>query len=177
MLYMDLQGPFTASTAGYVYTLAVVDNHSHVGWKEYLKKKSDAPDLIMALITRLETQTRKKVKITRTNGGGEFVNDKLKEWYSEKGIVHQYTNAHTPEQNGVAEHFNQTTNEHAVCMLHNTGLYKSFWPEAHEYSSYIHDRSPTLVLGPITPHKVFTGCKPDLSTLCVFGSQCHVHIP
>ena len=115
--------------AGYVYTHAVVDDHSCVGWKEYLKKKSDAPDLIMALITRLETQTRKKVKITRTNGGGEFVNDKLKEWYSEKGIVHQYTNAHTPEQNGVAEHFNRTTNEHAVCMLHDAGLSKSFWPD------------------------------------------------
>ena len=65
--------------AGYVYTHAVVDDHSCVGWKEYLKKKSDVPDLIMVLITCLETQTGKKVKIACTYGGGKLVNDKLKE--------------------------------------------------------------------------------------------------
>jgi hypothetical protein len=62
-LHMDLQGPFTRSIAGYTYTLAVVDDNTQMGWKEYLKNKSDAADEIKALIICLETQTERRVKI------------------------------------------------------------------------------------------------------------------
>ncbi|KIM82400.1 hypothetical protein PILCRDRAFT_785016 [Piloderma croceum F 1598] len=36
-LHMDLQGPFTASIHDYRFTLTVVDDHSRIGWKRYLK--------------------------------------------------------------------------------------------------------------------------------------------
>ncbi|KAF9231148.1 hypothetical protein BU15DRAFT_34741, partial [Melanogaster broomeanus] len=45
-IHMDLQGPFPSSILGFTYTLAVVDNYSCKGWKEYMKHKDEAPALI-----------------------------------------------------------------------------------------------------------------------------------
>ena len=77
---MDLQGPFDHSILSHSYILAVVDDHSRKGFKKYLKK-SDAPRKIKDLITRLETQTSLKVKFIQCDGGGEFINNDLKEWF------------------------------------------------------------------------------------------------
>ena len=54
---------------------------------------------------------------------------------------------------------------------------KRFWPEAHEYANYVHNHSPTKALTHSTPNETFYGQKPSVSTLCIFGSHCHVHVP
>ena len=60
---MDLQGPFETSIQGFRYALAVIDDHSRMGWKRYLKLKSESAEEIKSLITELETSTERKVKI------------------------------------------------------------------------------------------------------------------
>ena len=77
---MDLQGPFDTSTQGFRYTLAVIDDHSQKGWKEFLKHKSEAPQLIEALIEQLETYTGSHVKIIWSDHGGEFINRQLQSY-------------------------------------------------------------------------------------------------
>jgi hypothetical protein len=62
-------------------------------------------------------------------------------------------------------------------MLQEAGMSKGFWPEAHQYSNHVRNRSPTSALTRTTPYKVFYKKKPDISTLRVFGSRCHVRIP
>ena len=54
---MDLQGPFNTSIKGYRYVLAVVDDHSQLGWKKFLKLKSNTSGEIKALITELKNYT------------------------------------------------------------------------------------------------------------------------
>ena len=44
-----------------------------------------------------------KIKVIRVDGGGEFVNEKLKSYATNKGIDLKITIPYTPEQNGVAE--------------------------------------------------------------------------
>jgi hypothetical protein len=61
-IHMDLQGPFNTSLKGYRYVLAVIDNHSQLGWKKFLKLKSDASGEIQALITELENYTEQKLR-------------------------------------------------------------------------------------------------------------------
>jgi transposase InsO family protein len=103
---MDLQGPFDTSIKGYRYVLAVVDDHSHLGWKKFLKLKSDASGEIQALITELENYTERKVKIIQINGGGEFADDELRDWFKSKGIRLEILAPDTQQQNGIAERFN-----------------------------------------------------------------------
>ena len=62
-------------------------------------------------------------------------------------------------------------------MLKEAGMSNGFWPEAHEYASYVRNRSPTRVLNKLTPYEAFYGKKPDVSALWIFGSKCHVRIP
>ena len=70
----------------------------------------------------------------------------------------------------MAERYNRTTHEHAVAMLKDMGISDGFWPEAHEYSNYVRNRTPTVALKHTTPYEVFHGKKPDVATLRIFGS-------
>jgi len=62
-------------------------------------------------------------------------------------------------------------------MLKEAGMTNAFWPEAHLYSNHARNRSPTKALTRTTPYEVFHKKKPNLSTLRIFGSRCHVRIP
>jgi transposase InsO family protein len=97
--------------------MVVVDDYSQKGWKEFLHKKSEAAQKLQDLITRLETQTEHTVKYIHSDRGGEFIGKELEKYFRKKGITHELTAPHTPQQNGVAEHFNQTMHEHALAML------------------------------------------------------------
>jgi len=139
--------------------------------------KSEATEEIKALITKLETYTGRKVKIVRIDGGGEFLDSELRDWFKSKGITLEISAPDTQQQNGVAERFNQTTHERGLSMIQEAGMSKGFWPEAHQYSNHVCNRSPTSALTQTTPYEVFYDKKPDVSTLRVFGSRCHVRIP
>lgn len=62
-------------------------------------------------------------------------------------------------------------------MLHNQNLYYSFWAEASNTVLYIQNRCPHSILENTTPEEVFTGVKPDLSHLRIFGCPVYIHIP
>jgi hypothetical protein len=162
---------------GHRYTLGIVDCHSRHGWKSHLRTKDEASDEIQTFIICIETQTGLKVKWIRCDGGGEFINKKLRAFCRKRGIVIETTPPYTPQQNGVAECFNRTTHEHALAMLQEAGLPKAFWPQAHDYANHVRNLSPTHVLDKVTPSEVFWDQKPDVSTLRVFGSKCHVRVP
>ena len=62
-------------------------------------------------------------------------------------------------------------------MLSGTGLGQEFWAEAVETACYLVNISPSSMLEDKTPHEVWTGNKPSLSHLRVFGCDAYVHVP
>ena len=72
---------------------------------------------------------------------------------------------------------NITLMEKERSMLSGTGLGQEFWAEAVETACYLVNRSPSSVLEDKTPHELWTGKKPSLSHLRVFGCDAYVHIP
>ena len=72
---------------------------------------------------------------------------------------------------------NRTLMEKARSMLSGTGLGQEFWAEAVETACYLVNRSPSSALEDKTPHEVWTGKKPSLSHLRVFGCDAYVHVP
>jgi len=62
-------------------------------------------------------------------------------------------------------------------MLNDSKLSKSFWAEALSTATYLRNRSPTRAVQRMTPYEVWTGCKPNVSKLRVFGCDAYVHIP
>jgi hypothetical protein len=83
-----------------------------------MKHKSETPDCFKAFAERMYTDTRKRPRIFRSDGGGEFKSNSFVNWLSSQGILHQTSAAHTPQQNGVAERDNRTTVEAVRTALH-----------------------------------------------------------
>ena len=50
------------------------------------------------------------------------------------------------------------------------------WAEACNTVVYVQNRCPHRVLGMSTPEEAFTGKKPDISHLNIFGSSIYVHV-
>ena len=62
-------------------------------------------------------------------------------------------------------------------MLSGAKLGQEFWAEAVETSFYLVNRSPSSALEDKTPQEVWTGKKPSISHLSVFGCDAYVHVP
>nr|GEZ28627.1 hypothetical protein [Tanacetum cinerariifolium] len=86
--------------------------------------------ILKDFIALIENQLNKKVKAIRCDNETEFQNAKLIALCGEKGIKRDYSNARTPQQNGVAERKNITLIEAARSMLADSKLPTMFWTEA-----------------------------------------------
>ena len=113
----------------------------------------------------------------RTNNGGGFCSKEFEEFYKKCGIARQKTTPYTPQQNGIVERMNKTLMEREKSMLSGAGLGQEFWAEVVETTCYLTNRSPSSALEDKTPQEVWTGKKPSISHLRVFGCDAYVHVP
>jgi hypothetical protein len=134
--------------------------------------------VVRSTISLLENQCGQKLRAVRTDRGGEYLGRELQGWFASKGVQHQLTTPYTPEQNGVAERLNRTLVERVRAMLQGAGLMnrKDLWAEAVVTANYLRNRSLTSK-ETLTPWERFTGKRPDVSGLRVFGARAFVHIP
>nr|GFB83789.1 putative ribonuclease H-like domain-containing protein [Tanacetum cinerariifolium] len=72
--------------------------------------------------------------------GGEFRNKEMNNFCSQKGIKREFSNAKTPQRNGVAERRNRTLIETAKTMLADAKLPVTFWAEAVNTACYVQNR-------------------------------------
>lgn len=178
IIHADICGPMeVTSIGGCRYFLIFVDDHTRMTFVYFLKAKNQALNCFKDFKALVENQQIKKIKILRTDNGLEFCNAMFDSYLADAGIVHQKTNTYTPEQNAVSERMNRTLVERARCMLFDAGLDKRFWAEAVNTAVYLRNRSPASGLQNTTPSELWTGRKPDLSHIRIFGSQVMVHIP
>ncbi|GKD73798.1 putative ribonuclease H-like domain-containing protein, partial [Tanacetum coccineum] len=131
ILHMDLFGPtFVKSIMGKMYCLVVTDDYSRFSWVFFLAKKDETCGILKDFITGIENQLDHKVKIIRCDNGTEFKNYDMNQFCGMKGIKREFSNARTPQQNGVAERKNRTLIEAARTMLADSLLPITFWAEA-----------------------------------------------
>lgn len=178
LVHSDLCGPMEVdSLAGSRYFFTLIDDCTHKVFVYCLKRKDEVFDAFVNFKNLVENQSNKKIKILRTDNGGEYCNRVLKNFLQGAGIQHQLTVPHTPQQNGVAERMNRTIVEKARCMLIDANMDKRFWAEAVSTAVYIINRSPTKCLTNKTPEEAWSKAKPNLNNLRVFGCKAMVHIP
>jgi hypothetical protein len=63
------------------------------------------------------------------------------------------------------------------CMLCGARLGQELWEEVVGTTCYLVNRSPSSSLDENNPHEVWTGKKPSLTHLRVFGCDANVHVP
>nr|GEX79078.1 putative ribonuclease H-like domain-containing protein [Tanacetum cinerariifolium] len=100
-LHMDLFGPTSVSSISHKwYCLVVTDDFSRFTWTFFLKTKDETGGIIRKFITKIENLKDLKVKIIRCDNGREFRNKEMNDFYSQKGIKREFSNARTPQQSG-----------------------------------------------------------------------------
>ena len=152
-------------SGNFVYYVSVIDDFSRNKWIYFLRKKFEVFDRFKEFKTLVENQTEKKIKVLRTNNGGEFCKKEFEEFYKKCGIAQQKNTLYTPQKNGVKKRMNRTLMEKARSMLSGTRLGQEFCAKAVETAWYLVNRSPSLALEDKTLHEVWTGKKPSLSHL------------
>ncbi|GJT88989.1 putative ribonuclease H-like domain-containing protein [Tanacetum coccineum] len=140
-LHMDLFGPTSVRSINHAsYCLVITDDCTRFSWVFFLASKDETSGILQTFIRQIENQLSHRVKIIRSDNGTEFKNRDMLEFCGNKGIKQEYSNARTPQQNGVAERMNRTLIEAARTMLADSLLPTTFWAEAVSTACYIFNR-------------------------------------
>jgi hypothetical protein len=97
LIHSDLMGPFLHPSINKVrFVLIFVDDFSRFTWIYFLRKKSEVFQHLKDFKALVETQFRNKIKVLRTDNGGEYVNHEIHNICHEVGIQLQHTVPYTP---------------------------------------------------------------------------------
>ena len=165
------------SLGGAEYFLTLLDDKTHYTWVYPLKTKDQVFDRFKEWQAEVENLTDRRVKILRTDNGGEYTSKMFQAHLKACGIRHELTIPKTPEQNGAAERLNRTLVETTRAMLLDAKLPQCFWAEAISTATYLRNRSPTSAVDGMTPHQAWYGRKPGVEHLRVFGGAAYTHVP
>lgn len=173
-----LCGPIEPATSGgNKYFFLLVDDFSRVMWVYMLKSKNEALGVFKKFRAQVEDGDKKKIKVFRTDRGGEFISNDFKTFCEDVGIERHFTTPYTPQQNGVVERRNRTVVEMARSYLKEMNLPMELWGEAVRHSVSVLNRLPTRALSDQTPYEAWTGLKPNIGHIRVFGCLTHMKIP
>ena len=131
-----------------------------------LRSKDETENTFFVYKEEVENQLDKKIKRLRSDRGGEYVTNSLKEYCEENGIIHEFTAPYCPQSNGIAERKNRTLKEMMNALLGSSGLPDNMWGEAVLSACYILNKVSHKKLDK-TPYELWKGHPPNLKYLKV----------
>jgi transposase InsO family protein len=176
LIYSDVCGPMpSTSISGYVYYVSFIDDYSRKTWVYFLKSKDEVFNKFKEFKALIENLFERKIKILRSDNGGEYTSKEFVNFCKDVGIKRELTTPYNPQQNGVAERKNGTIMEAVKTMIHDQDLPMCLW--ATKIAVYVQNRLSHSALGFKTPEEMFSRKKPEVSHLKIFGYPVFVHIP
>ncbi|RVW93925.1 Retrovirus-related Pol polyprotein from transposon TNT 1-94 [Vitis vinifera] len=185
IIHTDICGPLSVPCfTGEKYFITFIDDLSRYGYVYLMHEKSQAIDIFEMFKTEVERQLDKKIKIVRSDRGGEYYGrydesgqnpGPFAKFLEKRGIRAQYTMPGTPQQNGVAERRNRTLMEMVRSMMSYSSVPISLWGEALKTAMYILNRVPSKAV-PKTPFELWTGRKPSLRHIHIWGCPAEARI-
>ncbi|RVW21179.1 Retrovirus-related Pol polyprotein from transposon TNT 1-94 [Vitis vinifera] len=179
LIHTDICGPFpTTSWNGQQYFITFIDDYSRYDYLYLIHEKSQSLDVFKNFKAEVENQLSKKIKVVRSDLGGEYYGrydgsgeqcpGPFAKYLMDCGIVPQYIMPGTPSQNGVAERRNHTLKDMVRSMISHSILPESLWGAAIKTAVYILNRVPSKAVAK-TPYELWTSKKPRIRHLHVWG--------
>ena len=104
VIHYDVSVPSKVLTlSGSRWFVTFIDDCTRMTWLCLMKTKDEVNLLFQKFHKMIETQYNAKVRVLRSDNGGEYQSSDLQKYLEEHGIIHQTTCSNTPQQNGVAE--------------------------------------------------------------------------
>jgi hypothetical protein len=175
-VHADLCGPVQEDRNKNSYLSTIIDEKSRMVFGELLVLKSDAAAGIINWCNKAKTYHGKTLIEFHSDGGGEYRGKRLLKYFSAEGIQPTSTLPCTPRHNPIAERINRTVFESARTMLAHSGLPKECWGDAVLYAIHIRNRCLTTVDKQMSPYELWTGKKPSVSHIRVFGCDAFMHV-
>jgi hypothetical protein len=178
LIHLDMCEPMiVASLNRYSYYVLFIDDHSRKTWIYFLKTKDGVLARFQEFKAQVENLTERKIKVLRSDNGGEYTSRDFSDFCIEAGIKREYTVPYNPQQNGVAKRKNRTIIEATKAMIHYESLPMIMWAEASMTAVYVQNRSPHQILKNMTHEEAFTRVNPEVGHFRIFGCQVYFHVP
>ena len=101
-----------------------------------MRHKSETFEKFKEFQNEVENQLGKKIKLLRSDRGGEYMSQEFDDHLKNRGIVPQLTPPGTPQRNGVSERRNRTLLDMVRSMMSQSDLPLSFWGYALETATF-----------------------------------------
>jgi hypothetical protein len=178
LIHSYVCGPMPVrSLGGSLYYVIFIDDYSRKTWLYLLKSKDEVFNKFQEFKEEIENLTNKKIKTLRIDNGGEYTSKEFVAFCKSTGIRRELAVPHNPQQNSVAERKNRSIEEMIKALWNDQGLSMFLWGEATMMTIYVHNKSPHHILKDMTLEEAFSGKKPNVENLRIFGCPVYSHIP
>jgi transposase InsO family protein len=178
LIHSDVCGPmYLASLTGSLYCVVFIDDFSQKSWIFFMKTKGQVFNRFQEFKALVENQTGKKIRVLRSDNGGEYTSKEFMDFCSGEGIRRELIVPYNPQQNGVAKRKNRAIVGAMRAMLHDQGMLLFLWVETCYIAVYLQNRSPHRVVGSMTPEEAFSGKKPEVGHFRIFGCITYSYVP
>ncbi|MBW0540391.1 hypothetical protein O181_080106 [Austropuccinia psidii MF-1] len=174
-LHVDTLEISPPSRQGFRYILVIVDDFTRFNRIFLMTQKSKAEGYISSFINEIKNKLDITPGYIHTDRGGEFDSNTFRQLLLTKGISLERGPPHSPQTNGVAEHFNQNLLVKIRCLLAQSNIPISYWDEAALHASLLQNLLPHRYLQYRSPNDVLSECQAtiqpiyDLRKLVPFG--------
>uniref|UniRef100_A0AAV1U5H8 Integrase catalytic domain-containing protein n=1 Tax=Peronospora matthiolae TaxID=2874970 RepID=A0AAV1U5H8_9STRA len=146
----DILGPITPASKSTVSNIVTfIKMKSRYVTVYPLRKKSDVASAFKRFYQDIKTASGTKIKVLRSDNGGEYRNETMNSFCKAKFIKQEFTFPYNLRQNGMAERMNRT-------------LTSKILPNASNKNS--------------SPHEMVFKKVPRIDHMRVFGAQCYAHV-
>jgi hypothetical protein len=139
-----------------------------------LKEKVEAFEKFKKFKALTENQTGKRLKVVRSDRGGEFMSSDFKKFFDKHGIKREYTIPRTPQQNGVVERQNKIVQQMARSMMNEKSISQNYWVEAIHIAAHVLNKTHLRPQCDKTTYELWYGRPASIKHFKVFGGKCYI---
>jgi len=161
-------GHLITSLDGFNSYLIIVDKATRYLWVFLSRYKTPPIQTIKSFLDIHGNKTMPQ-RFLRTDEGGELWGSHLfQQTIKDTGYILEPTASDASFQNELAERQNQTLGDMMRSLLDSTGLGREYWSWGLIHAVYLKNRLPHQATN-TTPHEAYTGTKPNIKKLRIFG--------
>ena len=174
LVHCDLAGPIDpVAEDGFRHALSFIDDYSGLITIYFIRQKSDTVRATEKFLA--DVASYGKFKCLRSDNGTEFISEPFEILLLKDSMKHEKSAPYSPHQNGTAERRWRSIFEMARFLLVQAALPKRLWIYAVMVAVCIRNCCYNHRLKR-TPYGVFTGHKPKLENMHVFGTVCYAYL-
>lgn len=190
-VHSDIAGPLPVPTlSGCNYFVTFIDDNTRFTYNFVIARKSDIYECYERFRMSAQTLFRRHVETLeyRANHHDPEIQtlqmDNAREYEKLGRVVRakygahpQFTNAYTPQQNGIAERRMRTLLEKIRVFLIDGNLPHQLWGECVTHACTLMNMTPSATIGNISSYEKWYQRQPSLEYLRVFGCAAYAHVP